>query len=151
VAERAEQVGSRPANEFTFGSFITRLAASLVLVLATYNPSGYSFFHWVRNAMSADGLGPEHFLVGVVLLIGWVILVIATSQSMGVLGLVLGAALLGGLVWLFVDLGWLALDSWSALTWVILLCLSTLLAVGLCWSHIWRRLTGQFEVEDSGD
>jgi len=26
-----------------------------------------------------------------------------------------------------------------------------LLAVGLSWSHVWRRLTGQFEVDDGDD
>jgi hypothetical protein len=35
------------------------------------------------------------------------------------------------------------------LTWVILLCLALLLAVGLSWSHVWRRLTGQYEVDDN--
>jgi hypothetical protein len=33
-------------------------------------------------------------------------------------------------------------------TWVILVILSVMLAIGLSWSHVWRRLTGQFEVDD---
>jgi hypothetical protein len=134
------------SREFTIFSFVWRFAAALLLVLATYNPSGYSFFHWVSNS---EGLGPEHFVAGVIVLIGWVILLAATKRSLDTLGMVLGVILLAGLVWLLIDFGMLSLDSVSSLTWVILVCIAALLAVGLCWSHIWRRLTGQFEVDDN--
>jgi len=36
----------------------------------------------------------------------------------------------------------------TAFTWVILVILSVMLAIGLSWSHGWRRLTGQVEVDD---
>jgi hypothetical protein len=134
------------SREFTIFSFVWRFAAALSLVLATYNPSGYSYFHWVSNS---EGLGPEHFVVGVVVIIGWAILLAATKRSLETLGMVLGTVLLAGLVWLLIDFGMLSLDSVSSLTWVILVCIAALLAVGLCWSHIWRRLTGQFEVDDN--
>lgn len=149
--ERSERRGSRrPSREFNFLSFTWRVVASLFLVLATYNPTAYSYWDWVRTAMSGEGsgLGPQHFVVGVVLLIGWVILLAATQRSLGFLGLLLGGALLGGVVWLLVDIGWLNVDSVSSATWIGLICISILLAVGLSWSHVWRRLTGQFEVDD---
>ena len=132
------------ARELTAVGFIWRFAASLLLVLATYNPGPYSFYRWVTES---ESLGPEHFVIGVVVLIGWVILLAATKRSLNTLGMVLGIMLLAGLVWLMIDTGLLSLDSVSALTWVILVCIAALLAVGLCWSHIWRRLTGQFEVD----
>ena len=134
------------SREFTAASFFWRLAAALVLVLATYNPSGVSFFHWVAEA---ESLGPEHFVVGVLIAIGWVILIAATKRSLNALGMILGIVLLGGIVWLLIDLGALSVESTSALTWVLLICIAVLLAVGLSWSHIWRRLTGQFEVDDN--
>ena len=81
-------------------------------------------------------------------MIGWVILLAATQRSLGVLGLMLGAMLLGGVVWLLVDIGWLNVASVPNATWVALICIAMLLAVGLSWSHVWRRLTGQFEVDD---
>ncbi len=116
-------------------------------MLATYNPSGFSFAHWVKTAFAENGLGPEHFVVGVVLVIGWIVLLSATYRSMGLLGLILGAAMFGGLVWLLVDIGVLSIDSTSELTWIILIVASIVLAIGLSWSHVWRRLTGQFEVD----
>ena len=138
----------RTSAEFDWGGFAIRLAATLVLVLATYNPSGWSYVHWLKNAFSNSGLGPEHFVVGVIVLIGWVILLTATQRSMGTFGLILEALLFGGIVWLLVDFGVLRIDSVSQFTWVILVILSVMLAIGLSWSHVWRRLTGQFEVDD---
>jgi hypothetical protein len=82
------------------------------------------------------------------LLIGWVMLLAATQRSLGPVGLLLGAALLGGLVWLSIDFGLLDINSVSELSWIILVCIAALLAIGLSWSHVWRRLTGQFEVDD---
>ena len=133
------------SREFTFVSFLLRFALSLALVLLTYNPTGFSYIGWVSDAPDR---GAAHFVVGVLVLIGWIILVTATKRSLDTLGMVLGAALLAGLVWLFIELGWLSLNSTSAITWVVLICIAALLAVGLCWSHIWRRLTGQFEVDE---
>ena len=142
----------RVSTELNLLGFVWRFAATLTLVLATYNPGGWSYVHWVRSAMAMEPstLGPEHFVVGVLVLIGWVILLAATQRSLGPLGLILGGALFGGLVWLLVDIGWISVDSTAELTWIILIVLSAVLAIGLSWSHIWRRLTGQFEVDDDG-
>ena len=136
------------AKEFSFSSFLWRFVASLLLVLLTYNPTHYSFVGWLNHARASDTLGPEHFVVGVALLIGWVILLAATSRSLGAFGLILGGSLLGGIVWLLMDVGLLSVSSFSSATWVSLVCVALILAVGLSWSHVWRRLTGQFEVDD---
>ena len=140
----------RSSGEFNFMSFVWRFIASLFLVLVSYNPTLYNYWLWVITAMNNEPstLGSEHFVVGVVLLIGWVILLRATQRSLGLLGLILGAMLLGGVVWLLVDIGWVNVATVSSVTWVALLCISLLLAIGLSWAHFWRRLTGQFEVDD---
>ncbi|MCH8336312.1 MAG: hypothetical protein IIC61_10540 [Proteobacteria bacterium] len=141
----------RTSREFNFASFLWRFPASLSLVMVTYNPTQYSYVAWLRAATPEAPLGPEHFVVGVVLLIGWVILLAATQRSLGTFGLLLGGALLGGLVWLLTDIGWINVSTMGSATWVGLFCVTALLAVGLSWSHVWRRLTGQFEVDDGDD
>jgi len=140
----------RNSREFNFLSFVWRFISSTILVVATYNPTRFSYWDWLNSARTADpsAMGPEHFVVGVVLLIGWVILLAATQRSLGFLGLILGGALLGGVVWLLVDIGLLNVNDMGTATWIGLFCISILLAVGLSWSHVWRRLTGQFEVDD---
>lgn len=137
------------AAEFNALGFLGRWIFALVLVLGAYNPTDYSYVSWI----TADGVefGPAIALVGVALLIGWVILLRATLRSLGVVGIGLGAALFGCLIWLFIDLGWLSLEQTGALTWIALVLVSLILATGLSWSHVRRRLTGQLDVDDRDD
>jgi hypothetical protein len=141
----------RPAKEFTALSYLWRLLFALTLVLLTYNPSGWSAFHWIRDGFSNGGLGPVHLLVGVLLLIGWAILWVATWRALDTFGVILVALALGALVWLLADVGILAAGSTTAIAWISLICLAGLLSIGLSWAHIWRRLTGQFNVDDVED
>jgi hypothetical protein len=121
---------------------------AVALVLLTYNPSHYSYFHWVKDAIAGGELGPEHAVAGLLLIGGWAFLLNATLQALGTFGLVLCAALFAALVWWLIDAGILLADSVSTITWIVLVCLSLLLAVGMSWSHIRRRLTGQVVVDD---
>lgn len=138
----------KSSRDVTPGGFVVRLIAALVLVFATYNPTEYSFYAWVQSAIGNGSVGAVHFFLGVVLVIGWTIYVVASYRSLGPLGLVLGAAFFATLVWLLIDFEFLTLDSATTVTWVVLVCLSGLLAIGVSWSHIWRRLTGQLEVDE---
>jgi len=139
----------RMASRFNAVSFLGRWVFALLLVLGTYNPTQYSFAGWI--ASDSAEFGPLMALAGIALLIAWIIFLRATFMSMGWLGIILGAALFGCLIWLFIDIGWLSLESTHALTWVVLIVLSLILAAGMSWSHIRRRLTGQFDVDDVED
>ncbi len=137
------------ATEFNAGSFLGRWLFALVLVLGTYNPTQWSYYSWVTAESTT--FGPIVAIVGIVLLIGWIMFIRATFMSMGWLGIVLGAALFGCLVWLLVDQGWLSLESEGMIAWVVLLILSLILATGMSWSHIRRRMSGQFDVDEKDD
>lgn len=136
---------------FTIGSFLWRLAFTLVVVLITFNPTPYSYVQWMKGSMSPNTLGPEHAVAGVVLLAGWAIIVSATQRALGSLGLIILAAFLGTVVWWLVDAGILAAASMTAVEWITLVCLAVGLAVGMSWSFIWRRMTGQYEVDEVND
>lgn len=133
------------AQTFNAGSFIVRWFFALLLVLGTYNPTKYSYVSWVLD--QATHIGPVVALVGLLLLIGWIVFIRATFQSMGWLGIVLGAAVLGCLVWFMVDRGWFSLESQNAITWIVLVILSLILTVGMSWSLIRRNMTGQVDVD----
>tara|TARA_R110002110_G_scaffold415561_2_gene650817 strand:+ start:16938 stop:17354 length:417 start_codon:yes stop_codon:yes gene_type:complete len=137
------------ANSFNALGFLWRWLFAAALVFGTYNPTDYSYASWIM----AEGtrFGPVVAMAGIALLIVWIIFLRATFLSMGWLGIILGSALFACVIWLFVDLGWLTLDSGSAITWVALVLLSLILATGMSWSHIRRRLTGQFDVDDVED
>lgn len=137
------------AREFTAVGFFARWVFALALVGATYNPTQYSFVQWATH--ESTQFGPLIALAGLVLLILWVIFLRATLRSLGLVGIALGAALFGCFVWLLVEQGWLSMDSTTALTWVALVLISLILAIGLSWSHVRRRLSGQFDVDETDD
>ena len=137
------------ATKFNAVSFLARWLFAVVLVFGTYSPSDYCYVSWVFSEGTA--FGPVPAVVGIALLICWIIFLRATMMSMGWLGITLGGALFACLIWLLVDIGWLSLDSSGAITWVVLLVLSLILATGMSWSHIRRRLTGQVDVDEVDD
>ena len=126
--------------------FLLRLLAAMVLVFSTYNPSEISYYHWVSKNLSS--LNPWMALAGILLLIGWTIYLRATVRSLGAFGLLLAAAFFGALLWLVIDWGLVKADSIRAITWMVLSILCGILAVGISWSHIRRRMTGQIDVDD---
>ena len=131
-------------NEFNFVSFLFRLGFALALVLLTYNPSGYS---WV-GYLNADIPLVYKAASGIVLLIGWVMFLRATWNSLGPVGTVLAAAFFGIIVWLFIEWGLFTLEDTTILQWAILLVLAGVLAVGMSWSHVRRRVSGQFDTDE---
>jgi len=139
------------SDGLTGTGFLWRCLAALVLVLVTYNPSGHSAYHWLTSAIANSAFGPLHLILVAVLIIGWVIFGIATWRALGTLGVTLAAVLLGAIIWLLFDIGLLQSHSMSAVTWISLVCLAIVLAVGVSWSHVWRKLTGQINVEDVDD
>ena len=71
-------------NALSAGGIAARFGAALVLILATYNPEGRSYFDWVEPRLPEfDAL---RAFVGIVLLIGWTVFLRASTRSLGVLG-----------------------------------------------------------------
>lgn len=128
--------------------FMFRFLAALILVFATWNPSEWSYARWLLN--NQGNIGAPIAFVGVVLLIGWVLFLHATLESLGLLGIALAGAFFGSLAWLLFDLGWLSAQS-EAMSYVALALIAAVLAVGMSWAHIWRRMSGQVEVDEDGD
>lgn len=113
-------------------------------MLATFNPSGYSSYHWLSG--EPLGITPGKTLAFVVLLIGWVICVRTAAVALGWIGMALGAAFLTALVWVLTDWGWIALGG-SGVVWLSLVVVGVLLGVGLSWSLLRAKATGQIEVQ----
>ena len=131
---------------FSFAGFGLRFLFSVILVFATYNPEGYSYFHWVKEVFPSISI--EQAFVGVVLIIGYVIYLRATFRSLGIIGLALAVAFFGLLVAMLFKWGWLSLDGSKMLSYVVEVLLAVILAVGMSWSHIRRRMSGQADMDD---
>ncbi len=131
-----------------------RFLASLALVYLTFNPEGYSFFHWalapiVNDRASAGQQLPLKVLAGLLLIGVWVFLVQTTRRSIGWKGALLVLAILAALVWALVDWHVLNPSSSRAIGHVVLLAIALVLALGMSWSHLSRRLSGQVDTDDT--
>lgn len=133
-------------DQFNFSGILMRALFALVLVLLTFNPSGYSYVHMLMKDFPA--VTPVEVVCGIVLLIAWIVFLGATLKSIGLFGMVLGFALFAALIWMIVSWGWVTLSDTHALTWVGLVILALILGVGMSWSHLYRRWTGQATVDE---
>lgn len=133
-------------ERLTISGFLLRLAFALVLVFATYNPSGHSYLHWFIGGLPK--ITALQALAGVALLIAWVIYARATMRALGRFGLLLAAVALAVIIWALVSVGWLDLANRGVLGWILLFMLAVILAIGMSWSLVQRRLTGQADVDD---
>ena len=131
-------------SQFTFASFIFRYLIAIILVFISYNPSGYSWVHWLNS----DAAMVYKAATGIVVIIGWIMYLRATWNSLGAIGTLLAAAVFGVVIWLLIEWGMLALDNTSVLLWVGEFVLSGVLAVGMSWSHIRRKVSGQYDTDE---
>lgn len=122
---------------------LVRVTLALVLVIGSFNPSGYSLFHWITEAPVA--VTPGKALAVLVLAIGWIVCLRTAFIALGKTGLLLGLALFSVLVWFLVDRDLVSLTG-SGIVWVALVVVGVLLGIGLSWSLLRAKATGQIEV-----
>jgi hypothetical protein len=127
----------------TLTGALVRIALAVALVIGTFNPTGYSLFHWITAAPVS--VTPGKILAVLALGIAWLICLRTAFIAMGRMGLLLGVALFGVLVWFLVDQNLLSLTG-TAIVWVGLLVVGVLLGLGLSWSLLRAKATGQVEV-----
>ncbi|MDU8913781.1 DUF6524 family protein [Aestuariicoccus sp. MJ-SS9] len=126
--------------------FLLRWLCALGLLTATYNPTQWNYLMWLRGD-GRDQL-PLAVLAGLILLIGYVIYLRATLRSIGAFGMALILALVGAMLWVLWDYGLIDLANRDLTVWLGLLTVSLVLGIGLSWSIIRRRLSGQADVDD---
>ena len=129
------------------GGFLLRVVFALVLVLLTYNPTGWSYHHWVFA--SPEGFTALKAVPGALLLCAWVLYLRAAVQSLGLLGFALSALVIGSIVWLLASQGWINPARPTVAAWIALISLGLVLGIGLGWSQMRRAITGQIDVEKS--
>ena len=139
-------------QKITWQGVLIRFVVAVALVFLTYNPHDYSYFHWVKGYLNPVGENttslPLLLLAGIVLIILWTIYLRATMRSLGVFGLLLASAFFGVLLWLAIDFIPSLADNMTIVIDLILIVFSGVLATGITWSHIRRRITGQADVDD---
>ena len=133
-------------ESFTFLGFVSRWLLAVFLVLAAYNPSGYSYFHWIVDG--ADGHWLSKLLIGFLLGIAYATFILASLRSLGPFGIAVWGALFTSVAWLLVDLGlFVPLTAGTVVT-LVLLIIASVMSIGVSWSYIRGRLSGQLDTND---
>lgn len=146
------------SGTFSWGGFFLRGAAAFLLVYVTYNPEGISFFHWLLQPKAGEtgagaylaGFTPLKALAGIGLVAVWAVFLQATRRSLGLGGAVLIIAILACGIWALIYYGAITPTSSRAVTHLGLIALAVVLTVGLSWSHITQRLSGQQDTDTVG-
>jgi len=126
--------------------FLTRWAVAFLLLGATFNPTQWNFVSWAQT--NFDTQTPLTVLLGLILLVGYIIYLRATLRSIGGFGMGLVLAITGALVWSLHDFGLISFGDPTLNIWLALLALSLVLGIGLSWSHVRRKLSGQADMDD---
>jgi hypothetical protein len=132
-------------HEFGILSWAMRWMAALVIVLGTYNPYGYSYVSWINDD---DGLTPLKTMVGIALLILHIVALLASTRSLGPIGIGLLTALFASAAWVLIDRSWLDIEDPRVFQFTLLFILGTVYGVGLSFSHIRARIAGQYDSND---
>ena len=126
--------------------FVIRWVLAFVLLAATYNPTQWNFVRWgLANYETALSIT---VLIGLLLSIGYIIYLRATLRSIGLFGMILVLAVAGTILWVLFDQGLIDLSDPTINTWIAIVVLSFVLAIGLSWSIVRRRISGQADVDD---
>ena len=127
------------------GIFLRWLGA-FALLAATFNPTSWNFVRWAEANYTTQM--PLTLLSGLLLGVGYLIYIGATLRSIGAFGVILVGAIVGALVWVLTDYGVLTFGSTALMIWLGIFALSVVLGVGLSWSILRQRLSGQASVDE---
>lgn len=125
---------------------ILRWLGAFVLLSATYNPTQINFTRWAEANWQSQM--PLTLLLGLLLGVGYMIYIGATLRSIGSFGILLVGAIVAALVWVLIDYQILTLQNPSLNLWLGIFALSVVLGIGLSWSIIRQRLSGQATVDE---
>ena len=128
----------------SWSGVVIRVVLAIALVLITFNPSGNSFYHWLMTPPLA--ISATKAFLGVALLVAWVVCLRTAYSALGTIGVVLGCLLLGTFVWLLFDLHVLHDGGRGLMVWLGLIIFGGVIGLGLSWSLIRARATGQVDV-----
>lgn len=137
------------AGQITWVGIGWRFLFAVATVFISFNPEGYSYYHW--GIKEFIPLNPVKVVTGILILICWIIFIRATLRSLGAVGLTLVTALCAALLWMLIDWGWLSSENSKILAYAVLIIICIILTVGMSWSHVRRRLSGQYDMDDVDD
>jgi hypothetical protein len=134
-------------TNFGLSSILVRALLVFGVLFAIYNPSEYSYFHWIFSGFDDSGVGYGLVMVMLKIAVGlFLAIVLLTFASIiyhgvGVIG---GAILLMLTIPLTIVIGYYLMATWGLPT-VILTGLGMFTTMGLIYSNLRYRLSAQVQ------
>ncbi|HEV7371633.1 DUF6524 family protein [Arenibaculum sp.] len=113
------------------------------VVFASYNPSGNSYFHWVRDA---GEVSPLLAFTGVLLLIAALAIMRMAFLSLGYFGVTAALTCIVMMLALGAGLDLFELADVEITTYMLLFWATLVLAVGVSWSLYQGRISGERDI-----
>ena len=124
--------------------FLVRWLLCAFVIFATYNPSGYSLFHW-QQATGSDYLTIKAVLF-IVLFWFYITILSIARATIGTRGLYLAILAVVLTLYGLMDIDHSSETLLSFLRYIQLITLATALAIGVTWSKMRSMLIGQKSV-----
>jgi hypothetical protein len=123
---------------------LLRILFAVIIVAATWNPTGWSYVQWAL--IDTSTFDATKALVGVLLAAAWLLCIRATWVSLGLMGLVLAAVVIGVFVWWLMSMGIVSTDQ-RTMQWIGVIAVGIVLGIGMGWSLFRAKATGQVETD----
>ncbi len=120
---------------------LLRWLGAFVLLAAIFNPTRWNYLAWARESWSSQM--PLILFLGLILGVAAMVYLVATMRSIGILGAIVIAAIFAAGLWVLTDWGLLGLGNPALNIWLGILVLSLILGIGMSWSILRQRLSGQ--------
>jgi hypothetical protein len=123
---------------------ILRILFALAIVIATWNPTGWSYVQWAL--IDTSTFDATKALLGVLLVAAWLLCIRATWVSLGLMGLILAAIVIGVFVWWLLSMGIVSSDQ-RTMQWIGVIAIGVVLGIGMGWSLFRAKATGVVETD----
>lgn len=120
---------------------LLRWLGAFLLLAAIFNPTEWNYVRWAQSAWGKQT--PLIVFLGLILAVIAMVYLVATMRSIGILGALVIAAIFAAGLWVLTDWGLLALGNSALNTWLAILVLSLILGIGMSWSILRQRMSGQ--------
>jgi len=120
---------------------LLRWLGAFALLAAIFNPTAWNYVTWARTNW-ADQM-PLIVFVGLILAVIAMVYLVATMRSIGILGALVIVAIFAAGLWVLTDWGLLGLHNSALNIWLGIFALSLILGIGMSWSILRQRLSGQ--------
>ena len=120
---------------------LLRWLGAFLLLVAIFNPTRWNYVTWARAEWGQQT--PLIVFLGLILAVAAMVYLVATMRSIGILGALVIIAIFAAGLWVLSDWGLLGLQNSALNIWLGILAMSLILGIGMSWSILRQRLSGQ--------